>query len=262
MSASSATKPTIVIVPGAWCPSLLYEPLTSRLQAAGYKVRALDLPSNGDPPSFSPDWQPDIRAIATAVQTYADEGEDILIIAHSAGGASSSQAAEGLSKQDRQAEGKPGGIVRMLYLAAFVPDLGPSPHTVQQIRDMFPWVAVDGEIDYPIPDLAPGILFNDLPSEEASMWVSRLQKSAWMARASSYTEVTYVGWKHIPCSYLLCEDDKTVPPQMQEMTIAQDGAKFDDVARLQAGHCPFVSQPDFVAKFVRRAAGESYVKLE
>ena len=259
---SSSTKPTIVIIPGAWCPSSIYEPLTSRLRNTGYKVHPLDLPSNGDPPTLSPDWQPDLQTISTAIQTHADEGEDVLVVAHSAGGASASQAVQGLSKEDRQAEGKLGGVIQFLMLAAFTPAEGPNPNTVEDLRQLFPWVVADDEIDYPHPDRAAEILFNDLPSDQASEMASRIQKSAWKARHSVYTTVTYAGWKHIPSSYLLCENDNTVVPQFQEMMIAQEGGKFDDVVRLPAGHFPFISQPDFVARFVRRAAGERDLELE
>ena len=259
---SAETKPIIIIVPGAWCPSSVYELLTSRLQKAAHQVHALDLPSNGNPPNLSSDWQPDVQLISSTVQKYADDGEDIVIVAHSAGGATSTEATKGLSKVDRQARGQAGGVVRLVLIAAFVPDVGPTVVTLEQSRAIFPWVIFDGEIDYPDPRQAKGILFNDLPDEEAESYAAQLQESAWRARHSAYTIVTYAGWKHIPCSYLLCRKDKTVVPEMQEMWIAQEGGMFDDVVRLDIGHCPFLSRPEFVESFVRRAAGEKDVQLD
>ena len=259
MSTSGFAKPTIVIVPGAWCCSSLYEPLISRLEHAGNKVHAIDLPSNGDPPSFSPDWQPDVNLISSTVESYADQSETIILVAHSAGGASATEAVRGLSVQDRRETGKPGGIERLVYIAAFAPDLGVSPFTHEQVRAAFYWALLDGEIDYPDPKLAVEILFNDLSPGDVAKYMPSVQKSAWRGRHNASTEVTYAGWKHIPSSYLICQNDKVVIPEMQEMTVAQEGSQFDDVVRIQAGHCPFISQPEIVERFVRRAAGEKDV---
>lgn len=261
MSTSTPAKPTIVLIPGAWCHPSLYDPLLERLSHAGYKVHAIDLPSNGDPPSFSQDWQPDVNLISSTVEAYADQGETIILVAHSAGGASSTEAVRGLSVQDRKSSGKPGGIQRLVYIAAFAPDLGVSPLTHEQARAAFYWALTDGDLDYPDPKLVVEIMFNDVAPDEVAKHIPYIQKSAWSARHNASTDVTYAGWKHIPSSYLLCQNDKAVVPEMQEMMIAQDRSRFDDVVRIQAGHCPFISQPEFVEKFVRRAAGERDIVL-
>ena len=262
MSTSRSSKPTIIIVPGAWCRPPLYDPLIDRLSHAGYKVHAIDLPSNGEPPNFSPDWQPDVKLISSTVESYADRGETVVLVAHSAGGASATEAVRGLSAQDRQAGGKPGGIERLVYIAAFAPDGGISPLTHEQVRAAFYWALIEGELDYPDPKLAAEILFNDLTPDEVSKFMPLVQKSAWRARQSAFTEVTYAGWKHTPSSYLICQNDQTLVPEMQEMIVAQERSKFDDVVRIQAGHCPFISQPEVVERFVRRAAGEKDIVVQ
>ena len=53
-----------------------------------------------------------------------DEGKDVVMIAHSYGGSPMSQCTKGLSKTEREAEGKEGGIVRLAYMTALVPGLG------------------------------------------------------------------------------------------------------------------------------------------
>ena len=259
MSVFQEKKPTVVIVPGAWCRPGLYDILASRLQDAGYQVRILDLPSNGDPPAFASDWKPDVRLISSTVESYADQGEKVVIVAHSAGGGSTTQAADGLSIQNREAAGKEGGILRLVYIAAFAPELGVSPFTHEQVREMFHWALVEDEIDFPDPKLLDEYLFNDCSPEDVSKYRQYVQKSAWRARHNAFTDVTYVGWKHISSSYLICQNDKAVIPDMQEAVVAQEGAKFDDVVRIQSGHSPFISHPQIVERFVRRAAGEDLV---
>jgi pimeloyl-ACP methyl ester carboxylesterase len=196
------------------------------------------------------------------VESYADEGDIIILVAHSAGGASTTEAVRGLSVEDRRTAGKPGGIERLVYVAAFAPELGVSPITHEQVREFFYWALIEDEIDYPDPKLCDEILFNDLLPEDVAKYRPFVQKSAWRARQHANTEVTYVGWKHIPSSYLLCQNDKAVPAEMQEAIVAQEGSKFDDILRIQAGHCPFISQPDVTAKFVRRAAGEKDIIVQ
>ena len=82
---------------------------------------------------LAPDWQPDIKLISSTVESYADEGDIIILVAHSAGGASTTEAVRDLSVEDRKAGGKPGGIERLVYLAAFAPELGVSPMTHEQV---------------------------------------------------------------------------------------------------------------------------------
>jgi dienelactone hydrolase len=116
---ASSQKPTIVLVPGAWhLGTIHYRDLNERLQQAGYEVVALDLPSTDGEPDFD-DWQKDITFISKQIKELADQGKGILLLMHSRGGLCGSDAAEGLSKTDREKAGKKGGIVRCVYMCAF-----------------------------------------------------------------------------------------------------------------------------------------------
>ncbi|KAK0247377.1 hypothetical protein LTS09_017491 [Friedmanniomyces endolithicus] len=56
-------RPNIVIVPGAWhFGSKHFKLLTERLQAAGYNVNPLDMPSTGDNPPLT-GWKDDTRTL-------------------------------------------------------------------------------------------------------------------------------------------------------------------------------------------------------
>ena len=74
---ATATKPTIVLVPGAWHGPFHFQPLTTRLEAAGYEVLPMALPSTakpGEEPENIGDHTPDVRAIASAIERAADAG--------------------------------------------------------------------------------------------------------------------------------------------------------------------------------------------
>lgn len=72
--------------------------------------------------------------------------------------------------------------------------------------------------------------------------------------AASFKEaVTQVGYKDIPVSYLFCEDDLVVSPDMQRKfigVIEEAKGKSISVVNLKAGHAPNFSIPEELARVV------------
>jgi hypothetical protein len=62
----------------------------------------------------------DIAAVRSAVLTEVDAGKDVIVNAHSWAGIPVNSALDGLSKADREAEGKPGGVVKLTFVTSFV----------------------------------------------------------------------------------------------------------------------------------------------
>lgn len=50
----------------------------------------------------------------------------VMLVAHSYGGIPATESIKGLTKDERQEEGKPGGIVRVAYMTALLPAVGSS----------------------------------------------------------------------------------------------------------------------------------------
>jgi pimeloyl-ACP methyl ester carboxylesterase len=67
---------------------------------------------------------------------------------------------------------------------------------------------------------------------------------------------TWTAYREIPSTYILTENDRALPPSIQERIIAAGEGAFD-VVRCQEGHAPYLSNPDFVVDCIRRAAGET-----
>jgi pimeloyl-ACP methyl ester carboxylesterase len=67
--------------------------------------------------------------------------------------------------------------------------------------------------------------------------------------------LTYAAWRHIPSTYLICEADKALPPAAQEQIVARSAGAIT-AERCSAGHSPFLSQPDVVAKVIQKMAQE------
>lgn len=74
------------------------------------------------------------------------------------------------------------------------------------------------------------------------------------------TKTKSAAWKKIPTSYLICENDKPIPLELQESMIATVKKEGGDIVteRLFVSHSPHLAMPEKVAGFLRRAAGESW----
>jgi hypothetical protein len=121
-----ATKPAIVIVPGSFARVSFYANFVSLLHEAGYdRIEVVKLPSlERRDPLPAATMEDDANAIRAVVETVSNEGFDILLLAHSYGGVPATESIKGISKKDRVAQGKSGGVVRILYTTAVVPELG------------------------------------------------------------------------------------------------------------------------------------------
>jgi hypothetical protein len=113
------TKPEFVFLPGAWHTPSCMSALISKLQSLGYTAHISQLPSigNPDPPQ---DLSEDIAAVRTLVERAIGQCNDVIVFPHSWAGIIAGSALIGLSKEERKAEGKKGGVVRTGYMASFI----------------------------------------------------------------------------------------------------------------------------------------------
>jgi pimeloyl-ACP methyl ester carboxylesterase len=119
------SKPTVVLIPGAWHVAEHYSLLTPCLNDAGYETLPLTLPSSGSDPAI-PDFTPDVEEVRRNVIPLLDAEKNVIVVMHSYGGIPGSSAMKGLSKTDREAVGKPGGVTALVYLCAWMLDEGVS----------------------------------------------------------------------------------------------------------------------------------------
>jgi len=127
---TSSTKPIVVIVPGSFSSPDLYSNITEELLPFGYDAIVVGLVSvwqSDDIPAAS--MADDAAHIRSVTSKLADQGRDIVLAMHSYGGVCGTESAKGLSKKDRESEGLPGGIIRLLYLTALINPVGVSLRT-------------------------------------------------------------------------------------------------------------------------------------
>ena len=125
-------KPTLVFVPGIWVGPAIYDSVAATLRDShGYPTAAISLPSTGKESPHAPSMKDDAAAIRAGVEPLVDEGRELVLILHSAGGFLGSDAIEGLGLEARAKAGKKGGVARLVFLAAALPDVGFDHGTVK-----------------------------------------------------------------------------------------------------------------------------------
>lgn len=66
---------------------------------------------------------------------------------------------------------------------------------------------------------------------------------------------TYEPWHDIPSAYIITEDDRGLPAQIQELLAAK--LKAEVVYRIKSSHSPFLSMPDRLAEILEEISGRS-----
>ena len=119
----ASTRPSVVFIPGFWHTSEGFSPLAALLRKAGYPTTPIDLPGANTHPSL-PDFTQDVATTQKIVTELADAGKEVIVVMHSGGSISGSEALRNLGRKQRLAEGKKGGVVRVVYIGILLPKAG------------------------------------------------------------------------------------------------------------------------------------------
>lgn len=135
----TSEKPTIVFVHGAWHESGCWDPVTVQLNEHRYPFHTIDLPSSGG--DLGTTVADDAAHIQKSTSKLVDAGKELVLVMHSYGGIPGTESAKGLLKKDRQTEGKNGGIISLVYIAAFL--LPPATSLASFSGSISPWIVFD-----------------------------------------------------------------------------------------------------------------------
>ncbi|KAK7728478.1 hypothetical protein SLS57_002366 [Botryosphaeria dothidea] len=247
------SKPTILLVPGAWQPSDAFDPLRQLLTRKGYESVAVDHPSVGGEPADQT-LDTDVSSLRnTLSRLIDDQSKEVVVLLHSYGGVVGSCASQGFGFKQRASERKKGGILEIIYLSAFALPKGKS------LLDMLggqplPWMRIEGPKVF--VDLPPATGFPDLPPAEQEKWTARLtHTSAAVFSGPS----TYEPWHDIPCMYFICDGDTILIPPIQEAMAASLGTT---IRRNSGAHSAFLSVPDQVIEGIEAAVQEGREKTK
>jgi pimeloyl-ACP methyl ester carboxylesterase len=161
-----------------------------------------------------------------------------VLVGHSMGGYAITAAAERAAVP----------LAKLIYLCAYVPRDGLS---LAQMRmraarqPLLPAVqmAADGLSFTLDAAMVRGLFYHDCPDEVAAFAQARLCAQA-VAPTNVPLQVTARS-RDLPRHYILCEEDRTIPPEFQaEMTQGWPAVSVDQMA---CGHSPFFADPQGLA---------------
>jgi pimeloyl-ACP methyl ester carboxylesterase len=235
----STTRPTVVLVHGAWADASSWGGVVARLQDDGYDVRAVPNPLRS------------LAGDAASVRTFLDTlTGPVVLVGHSYGGAVITNAAAGAPQ-----------VTALVYVNAFAPDTGeaatalagPDSALAADPTTIFDFVPAT-------PPPTPGTDLYLRPSTVAGSFAVELDARARALVAATQRPATLgalnepsgpPAWRTIPSWYLVGTEDRIIPPGAQRAMAARAGAA---VVEFRAGHVGLVADPDAVAQVVRQAA--------
>jgi pimeloyl-ACP methyl ester carboxylesterase len=239
-SRSTAAKPTVVLVHGAWADGSSWDGVVARLQRDGYSV---DVPSNPLRGVAS-----DSAYLASYLKTVTGP---IIFAGHSYGGMVITNAATGNP-----------AVKALVYIDAFIPAQG---ETLLQLAGAKPGstLADPTKAFNAVPFTGPAGADTDLyvkPSVYRADFGADLsvQQDAILAAtqeplaASALQEPSGPpAWKTIRSFALIGTQDKVLPPAEQAFMAARAHAT---VLKINGSHLGLISHPNTVARLIERAA--------
>ncbi|MFC6018242.1 alpha/beta hydrolase [Plantactinospora solaniradicis] len=209
-------RPTLVIAHGAWHRPASWAATCDALAERGYETRVPALPSAGYPAPTGSMYD-DADVIRKAV-TGIDG--PVAVLAHSYGGIPATQGTAGAA-----------GVSHLIYLTAYLLDEGESVFSFHGRE-----APSDTSGTFRLLRNPRVALYHDIADEPAARALDQLVKQS----LRSFTDkVTSVAWRHIPSTYVLCEDDRAIPLALQERMAARATAS----RRIAGGHSPFLAAP-------------------
>ncbi|GFN11408.1 alpha/beta hydrolase [Aspergillus tubingensis] len=235
---------TVVVIPGAWLTPDFYQPFLVALNLAGYRTHLAGYPSLNPSNPATADCQADSDAIQRELRNLVeDQSQNVVLLMHSYAGMPGASAASGLSKVERQQQGKSGGILGLIFLAAFVVPEGHSCAGLQG-GQLPSWILLDKPsaqlniVDDPVGNFAPEVdqaLLGDLNSylkpHSSLAFFSPQPVPAW-------TDASYAG----RLAFIITTADKAVPKEAQRWMITNTEKEFI-VKEMECSHlAPFVDR--------------------
>ena len=237
----SPSQPVIVLVHGAWADASSWSSVISELRRHGFTVYAPPNPLRGLP-------QDSAYLHQFLTQNAALQGQPVVLVGHSYGGAVVTNAAVGAF-----------GVRALVYVDAFIPDEGdtigglasaePGSCLGNEAFNPVPYPgAPSGDVDlYIKPDLVPGCFATGLPASQAAV-IAATQRPL---TASAFTEPSGPpAWKTIPSWAVIGTGDQVIPPAELTFMAKRAGAHITDV---NAGHLSLVSEPSVVTGVILQA---------
>jgi pimeloyl-ACP methyl ester carboxylesterase len=231
------SKPTIVLIHGAFGDASSWRPVFDRLDADGHTIIAAPNPLRG------------IVADAAYVSAVVDQIDGpVVLVGHSYGGSVITVA------------GAAEKVVGLVYVAGFAPDEGES---IADLQGRFPSLAMgnflqptplpDGAVELTVdPQRFHDIFCADVPDADAA-FMAHAQRALL---ATAFEEpAAAAAWRTKPSWAVFGTADQPIAPQLHRFSYDRAGSTVTAVDG--ASHFLLLSRPDVVADVIREAVRTS-----
>lgn len=251
---TSNVKPVIVLVHGAWHVPEHYTDFIQQLQQAGFEVFCPRLPTCDETKRLNADMFCDAKEVQNQVIALIEKSREVIMLLHSYGGAVGTEAVRGLSRRECATEGLLGGVIRLVYMCAFMLQVGESVGGASFPRPVPDPVEHDSATGTTfLCEPLVQLFYADVESERAKRMAALLVRQSGPAMTDT---ITYPAWQDIPTTYLRTMDDRVLFPDWQERQInaVRDAGVNVTVESFKSSHSPFLSMPKEMVAAIKRAA--------
>jgi pimeloyl-ACP methyl ester carboxylesterase len=230
------SKPTVVLVHGAWQGAFAWAPVVTNLQRQGYPVVTVELPAHGD------DQTPvagltllSYRDIVLAALNAQPAGP-VILVGHSLGGAIISTVAEAA----------PTKIAKLVYVAGFLPTNQQSVFDLaQQDAQSLLGPALSFSADGLLAKVAPAQVVNIFcqdGSAAAQQLIQAKYRDEPAAPLAEKLTLSPANYGRVPKYYVRTLQDHAISPSLQDLMLQATPVQKE--YRLTSSHTPQLSMPD------------------
>jgi pimeloyl-ACP methyl ester carboxylesterase len=227
--AQGAEEKTVVLIHGAFADGSSWDKVIPILQAKGLKVVAVQNPLT----SLADD-------VAAGKRAIDEQSGPVILVGHSWGGTVITQL------------GDDAKVASLVYVAAFAPDVGESSNDLGKGGRPAPGSAQIRSDSTGFLHLTPEGVAKDLAQDLPAAQTKVMAVTQGPIFAKAFDEnVTKAAWKTKPSWFIVAENDRMIPPDLERAMATKIGAK---ITALPTSHVPMQSRANDVAAVIVAAA--------
>ena len=207
------------------------------LEPRGMSSAAPALPSCGETGlpagTGGPGLDDDVAAVRGELQ-HSDE--PTVVVAHSYGGIVVAEAGAGIET-----------VRHLILISSYLPEVGES---LSSFGGPEPAPFLDIDVEAGTLGVRPEMLAETFMHDCPELIDDATRRLARQSLSITQQPVRAAAWQQVPTTYLVCSEDRGTPAKRQR----EFADRAQKVVELNAGHHPFLAQPEVVADLVLAAS--------